>query len=205
MKIKSMISIGLIIGFIEAQAGIPASIDGVSFKDWAAANVYITRGMPKEEVSKILGVSVDTWESVNKKWPKSLRGLAQKDFSIMKTLGTILKNPKVGKFSNINEYSSIEKFSKKVPTYDKFLEISTYLSSTASKGMKVDLEKEYGLTIQEWSQVSMHWSDYMNKKFMMNASNTERVKHRKEMQKFIEYDKSLRKKWSKYFKIDYNR
>jgi len=203
MKIKSMISIGLIIGFIELQAGIPAPIDGVSFKDWAAGNAYISRGMPKEEVSKILGVSLDTWESVNKKWSKSLRGLAQKDFSILKTYSEVYKNPKVGKFSNIEGDYSIAKLLKKVPTYDKYKEICSYMRLATIKGMKLNLEKEYGLTAQQWSQISMHWSDYMKKKYWFNASSDERVKHNKELKEFREYDMSLRKKWDKYFKIKY--
>ena len=201
MKVKKLITIASIIGCMEASAGLPAPIDGVGFKDWAAANAYITRGMPKEKVAEILGVSLPTWESANKKWSQNLKKLMMKDFSIMNTYGAVLKNPKVGKFANVGGEFSIEKLLEKVPTYDKYVEILTYMDPARGKDVKLNLEKDYGLKAQQWSQVSMHWSDYAKKKYWFNASRAEQNKHRKEIKEFQDYDISLREKWNKHFKI----
>lgn len=199
MKIRKMISIGLVVGFMEASAGMPAPIDGIGFKDWAAANAYITRGMSKEKVSKILGVSVATWENTDKKWSQSLKELMRKDFSIMNIYGAVLKNPKVGKFANVGGEFSIEKLLKKVPTYDKYIEILNYSEYRAAKKLDLNLEEAYGINAQQWSQVSMHWSDYMKKKLWFNAPHREQVAHRVEMEKFQNYDRQLNAKWKKHF------
>ncbi len=199
MKIRKIISIGFVLGFIEASAGMPTPIDGIGFKDWAAANAYITRGMSKEKVSKILGVSVSTWENTDKKWSKRLKKLMKKDFTIMNTFGAVLKNPKIGKFANVGGEFSIEKLLKKVPTYDKYMEILSYMESTRVKHIKLNLEKKYGLTAPQWSQVSMHWSDYMKKKIWFNAPYKEMMTHRAEIEKFQNYDRQLHSKWDKHF------
>jgi len=199
VKMKKIISIGLIVGFMGAHAGMPAPIDGVGFKDWAAANAYITRGMSKEKVAEILGVSVPTWETANDKWSKNLKTLMMKDFSIMNTYGAVLKNPKVGKFANIGGNFSIEKLLEKVPTYDKYVEILAYMDPARGKNIKLDLKKDYGLTAQQWSQVSMHWSDYMKKKIWFNAPRKEMMAHRAEIEKFQNYDRALSAKWRKHF------
>jgi len=199
MKIRKMISIGLVVGFMEASAGMPAPIDGIGFKDWAAANAYITRGMSKEKVSEILGVSVATWEDTDKKWSQNLKELMRKDFSIMNTYGAVLNNPKVGKFANVGGEFSIEKLLEKVPTYDKYVEILSYMDPARGKNIKLNLEKDYGLTAQQWSQVSMHWSDYMKKKLWFNAPHKEIMAHRAEIEKFQNYDRQLNAKWKKHF------
>ena len=62
------------------------------------------------------------------------------------------------------------------------------------------LQKLYGLTPQQWSQVSMYWADYMRGKYWMNASQAEKQKHRKEIQEFQDYDTALWAKWKEYFR-----
>jgi predicted transcriptional regulator len=199
MKIKKMISIGLVVGFMEASAGMPAPIDGIGFKDWAAANAYVTRGMSKEKVAEILGVSVSAWETTDKKWSQNLKKLMRQDFSIMNTYGAVLKNPKVGKFANVGGEFSIEKLLEKVPTYDKYIEILAYSESRIANKADLNLEKAYSLTAQQWSQVSMHWSDYMKKKVWFNAPHKEMIAHRAEVKKFQNYDRQLTAKWKKHF------
>jgi len=197
---KKIISIGLIVGFMEAYAGMPTPIDGIGFKDWAAANAYITRGMSKEKVAEILGVSVSSWETANDKWSKNLKTLMMKDFSIMNTYGAILKNPKVGKFANVGGEFSIEKLLEKVPTYEKYTEILAYMDPIHKNKIDGYLQKLYGLNAQQWSQVSMYWSDYAKKKQWVNASYAEKMKHRKEIKEFEDYDRALSAKWREYFK-----
>lgn len=199
MKIRKIVSIGLVVGFMEASAGVPAPIDGIGFKDWAAADAYITRGMSKEKVAEILGVSVSTWENADKKWAEELKRLMRKDFSIMNTYGAVLKNPKVGKFANIGEDFSIKKLLEKVPTYEKYVEILSWMDPIRGKNIKLDLQKDYGLTAQQWSQVSMYWSDYRKKKLYFNAPHKERIAHRAEIEKFHDYDTHLFEKWRKHF------
>ena len=200
MKLKKIITIASIIGCMEASAGLPAPIDGIGFKDWAAANAFMTRGMSKEKVANILGVSVSSWESTNKKWSQNLNKLMRKDFSIMNVYGEVLKHPNVGKFANISEDDSMKALLKKVPTYEKYTEILAYMDPIHKNKIDGYLQKLYGLSAQEWSQVSMYWSDYLKKKEWFNASHEEKMKHRKEIKEFEDYDRALSAKWREYFK-----
>jgi triacylglycerol lipase len=170
-----------------------AAINGISFENWAAACAHIAQGMGADEVCSILGVELPVWEEANKKWGDELGRLMSEDMAVATQYGQIFTNPKVGKFADVAATSAPEDALMKVPDYDTYNKIFWHQSIAHDHGIDpvTVLESDYGMSLTEWSQVAMHWSNYVQQK-TANPTDPEYEAWRLE-------DLRLRDKWQAHF------
>lgn len=136
------------------------AINGVTFEDWGAASGNIAAGMSAEEVCKILDLELPVWQKTNEEWANKLGDLMAADMSVATAYGGFFTNPKVGKFAGGSAaVSSLDSLLVKVPDYDTFQKIFFHQSIAAEHGIDtVSILQEYGFNLQEWSQISGHYS-----------------------------------------------
>lgn len=134
-------------------------INGISFEDWAAGAANIAHGMSEDEVCKVLGVELPVWSDANLKWGEKMADLMATDMSIATKYGEIFQNPKVGKFANSGETTDVSDALSIVPDIDTFMKIQIHTSKAAEVGLDAaSIFLEYGLTLQQWGQLGMHYS-----------------------------------------------
>lgn len=154
------------------------TINGISFEDWAAASANIANGMSGEEVYKILGIEAPVWEDTNKKWGEKMADLDSGDPEMKnaRKFAEIFQNPKVGKFANAGNTASMGDTLKLVPDFDTFTKISVHQSKAAEVGLDPgEVIANYGLSLQQWGQVAMHYSNWVKEKIHEeNATPEER-------------------------------
>lgn len=170
------------------------AINGVTFEDWAAACANMAAGMSPEEVYKILGIETPVWEETNKKWGEKMADLASSNMEIAMQYAQIFQNPKVGKFANVGNTASIEDTLKLVPDYDTFTKITVHQSKASEVGLDAgQIIAEYGLSLQQWGQISGHYSNWVREKIHEGNATPE------EAEMFNTADK----KWYEYFEEFY--
>lgn len=165
------------------------TINGVTFEEWAAASANIANGMSGEEVCRILEIEIPVWEQTNKQWGEKMTSLPMEQ---MMKYSEIFANPKVGRFATEGSTSSAEEVLKKVPNLDAYMKIQKHIQYAYEVGMDVDLEKEYGITTQEYGQVNMHFSKWVQEN--LHTDNNAEA-----MAEYNEADE----KWDSYWKDFY--
>ena len=169
-------------------------INGITFENWAAASANIANGMSIEEVCQILRTEIPVWEDTNTQWGEKLADLMTSDMNMAMKYGEIFQNPKVGKFANVGETVSMDDVLKEVPDYDTFMKITMHQSKATKVGLDAGtIITEYGLTLQQWGQVGMHYSSWVKDKIHEENATPE------EMEMFNDSDK----KWAAHFEDFY--
>jgi len=170
------------------------TINGVTFEDWAAACAHSAQGMPTEKVLSILGLEAPIWEETTSKWSERLGQLGAEDMNIMTVYAGIFTNPNVGKFAGKGTILSTEDVvAEKVPNYETFQKISSHVSTASNYGIDLAalLEKEYQLNLAQWSQVSGHWSTYIQENLGNGSTDSQRA--------FFKYTNVTEKKYNTYW------
>ncbi|WP_435654255.1 hypothetical protein [Cellulophaga baltica] len=172
------------------------AINGVTFEDWGAASGNIAMGMSAEEVCEILGIELPVWQKTNEEWGGKLGDLMAQDMSIATTYGGYFTNPKVGKFAGIkSDVPSLASLLEKVPDFDAYQKIFNHQSAASEHGHDpVAALEQYGFNLQEWSQISMHYSTWSNEYLNPNGAEYE--------QRFREIS-AIMDKWSQYWKENF--
>lgn len=165
-------------------------INGIEFEDWAAACANIANGMSVEEVCEILGIETPVWEDTNAKWGGQMANLSMDD---MTKYAQIFANPKVGKFATAGNITSAEDVLAKVPTLDAYMKIQKHIQYAYEVGIDVDLEKEYNITMQEYGQVNIHFSKWVQENLHVDE-NAEA------MAEFNAADEKWDTYWSDFYK-----
>ncbi len=146
-------------------------INGVTFKDYACANANMAAGMPIDDVCKVLGLEVPVWEDTMTKWGDKMAELSPDD---MIFFGEVFTNPKQGKFANVEFVSGVEVVLEKYPEWSDMIKMQQYSAAASDVGVDIDFDKEFGITITEYSQLAMHWSAYYKEKVMDVDNQTSR-------------------------------
>jgi len=80
---------------------------------------------------------------------------------------TVFTNPKQGKFANVEGAAGgVEEVLKKYPEWSDFIKMEQYMNVASDVGIDIDFDKEFGISIMEYSQLAMHWSTYFKEKVM---------------------------------------
>lgn len=152
-------------------------INGIGFEDWAAAAANIAHGMPEEEVCKILGIEMPVWADTNVQWGEKMADLMASDMEIAMKYGEIFQNPKVGKFANVGDTTNMEEVLQKVPDWDTFVKITEHQSKAAEVGLDAgEIIDGYGLSLQQWGQVGMHYSNWVKENIQDGNASEEDLK-----------------------------
>ncbi len=183
-------------------------INGVTFRDYACANANIVSGMPLEDVCKVLGIEVPVWEETVNKWNNKMSELSMDD---MNFYGQVFTNPKQGKFENVEFTGGIDDVLAKYPEWSDSIKMTQYSAAASSVGIDIDMEKEFGITLTEFSQLAMHWSGYFKEKVMdvqnqtsqEMLNNVELTEDQKEASRLFALHGELTNKWEAYYKEKY--
>ena len=174
-------------------------INGITFEDYGAAMGNITQGMSEDQVCEILGIEKPVWQETSELWAKKMGDLFTQDLKYTAIWGEYMKNPKVGKFANVEVEGgvSIDEVLKKIPDYDTYQKISYHQEIAYKYGINVTpiLEKEYGLTLIDWGAANMHYTTWRNSYADPNASDYK--ERNKELKKI---EKSWKKHWKEHYK-----
>jgi hypothetical protein len=137
---------------------------GVTFKDYACAGANLAAGMSIEKVCEVLGIEEPLWGEVQEFWNNNMASMSMDD---MKFYGEVFTNPKQGKFANVEGAASgVESVLEKYPEWSDFLKMQMYSSEASEVGLEIDFDKEFGISITEFSQLGAHWSAFYKEKVM---------------------------------------
>lgn len=173
------------------------TINGIDFKNWAAACAHIANGMSGEEVCKTLQVEMPVWEEANLKWGEKLADLMTADMNVATEYAEIFANPNVGKFASSEAVADIDETLKKVPDYDTYQKITWHFSKASEVGADgVGIIESYGLTMQQWGQIGMHYSnEYKEKIGLDDNGNFD--------EDYSNYTTQIMQKWENYWEDHY--
>jgi len=157
-------------------------INGVTFKDYALASANAAAGMAEDKIATVLGIEVPVWQDTKNKW---MQKMAELDHDDMKFYGEVFMNPKQGRFANVG--GAVEGPDKVLTKYPDSQEV----------GVDIDFQKEYGISITEFSQLGMHWGGKVQSAMQEMDSNPEK------MQSLLKEQGELTEKWESHFKAQY--
>lgn len=133
-------------------------IKGVTFRDYACASANIVAGMPIEKVCDVLGVEQAVWAEVQEGWNNKM---AELPMEAMSFYGEVFTNPKQGKFANVEGAAAgPEEVLAKYPEWSDTIKMEKYMEHASNVGIEIDFEKEFGISLAEYSQLGAHWSKY---------------------------------------------
>jgi hypothetical protein len=181
---------------------------GVTFRDYACASANLAGGMPLERGCEVLGVEEPLWAEVQEFWNNNMASMSMED---MQFYGTVFTNPKQGKFANIEDGAGgVESVLAKYPAWSDFHKMQAYNSEASEVGLEIDFDKEFGISIMEFSQLGAHWSAYYKEK-VMDVVNFDSYAYeeeggpaitpeQEERNRVFDLDDELRDKWTAYYK-----
>ncbi len=162
-------------------------INGITFEDWAVACGNLAGGMSEEKIISVLGLELPVWQDTHEKFTDYLgeqQGLdMQKIIANPKTYDAsqmtstryakLFQNPKQGKFADVQDAVTSDDFLEKVPNIEIYAKIFKHMAIASDHGIDgiALLEKEYNLSIVEWSKVGSHYHQ-----FILEAKNNEEYK-----------------------------
>jgi len=136
------------------------TIHGISFIDYAATNAFLAQGKNISELLPILGIELPQWDEANMYWQNEMAN--DPEYKLVSVFGKVFQNPAQGKFAGMNTQMP-ENALAKIPTFEKFIEVQAMMSAAASYGVDAQAYlNEQGLSIMDYSQLSMHWMNFQN-------------------------------------------
>ncbi len=184
------------------------AINGITFRDFACAGANIAGGMSVEKVCEILGVEMPVWEATQEAWVNKMAEISPEDMTFY---GEVFTNPKQGKFANVEGgVTGPEEVLKKYPEWSDALKMEAYMSEASNVGIQPDIEKEFGITITEYTQLGRHWSKYFKEnvtdvlqqqpRTSEQVINDEWNEDQKEAGRIFKLHGELTDKWTAYYK-----
>lgn len=138
----------------QAQEGLPAPVNGITFEEWAAGNARLANNQPLDGVLKILKVDEGQWKQADAAFIEELKRRDPGSPTFMR-YGEVFANPAVGRFANAGEQPQVE---GKLATYDDYARLQADMSAGVKAGKDPQaILKEYGLNTYQYSQESGKW------------------------------------------------
>ncbi len=181
------------------------AINGITFRDYACASANIVAGMSVEKVCEVLGIEVPVWEDTQNKWNNKMAELSHEDMAFY---GEVFTNPKQGKFANVEGAAAgPEEVLKKYPEWSDTIKMEMYMSEASNVGIEPDFEKEFDISLTEYSQLAMHWSNWFREKMDVPPQTSEEIindvpltEEQKEASRVFTLHDELRNKWEAHYK-----
>ncbi len=137
---------------------------GVTFKDYACAGANLAAGMSLEKVCEVLGIEEPLWGEVQEFWNNNMASMSMDD---MKFYSEVFTNPKQGKFANVEGAAAgVEEVLAKYPEWSDQIKMAKYMEIASEVGIDIDFDKEFGISITQYSQLAGHWSAFFKEKVM---------------------------------------
>ena len=183
---------------------------GVTFKDYACASANLATGMPLEQVCQVLGIEEPIWAEVQEYFISKMSELEPGGEEIM-FYATVFTNPKQGKFANVeNAAGGVEDVLAKYPEWSDFIKMQAYGAEASAVGIEIDFEKEFGISLTEYSQLGAHWSAYYKEK-VLDVENFDSYAYeeeggpaitpeQEERYRVFNLHTELNEKWTAYYK-----
>lgn len=140
-------------------------IHGITFRDYACASANLASGMTEDKICEVFGIESPQWQETMEFWNNKMAELPDED---MMFFSTVFANPKQGRFENVEGAAAgPEEVLAKYPEWSDTIKMEMYMSEASNVGIEPDFDKEFGISIAQYSQLAMHWSTYFNN----NVSN----------------------------------
>ncbi len=181
---------------------------GVTFRDYACAGANLAAGMQLDQVCKVLSIEEPLWGEVQEFWNNNMASMSMDD---MKFYGEVFTNPKQGKFANVEGAAAgVEEVLVKYPEWSDYLKMRAYSAIASEVGLEIDFDKEFGISIMEFSQLGGHWSAFYKEK-VMDVENFDSyafeeeggpaiTPEQEERYKIFHLQTELSDKWEAYYK-----
>ncbi len=186
---------------------------GVTFKDYALASANMANGMGVDKVCQILGIEEPIWAEVSEYFVNSMGQLEPGGEEIM-FFSTVFTNPKQGKFANVEGAAGgVEDVLAKYPEWSDYIKMEKHFAVASDNGIDIDIDKEYGISIMQYSQLGAHWSA-MYKEKVMDVENFDSYAYeeeggpaitpeQEERFRIFNLNTELRNKWEDHFEEMY--
>jgi len=182
---------------------------GITFKDYALASANLANGMSLEKVFEVLGVEEPVWAEVSEYFMNSMSQMEPGGEEMM-FFSTVFTNPKQGKFANVEGGAGgVEAVLKKYPEWSDYHKMRAYGTEASEVGLEIDFEKEFGITIMQFSQLGVHWSTFYKEKVIdvvgFNSYAYEEkggvaiTPEQEERVRIFDLDNELIDKWTAYY------
>jgi len=169
-------------------------LHGISFKDYALANANMANGMQIDKICEVLGVEEPVWAEVSEYFVNNMSQLDPGGEDMM-FYSTVFTNPKQGKFENVEgAVGGVEDVLAKYPDWSDNLKMGKYMEHASAVGIDIDFDKEFGISITQYSQLAMHWSDFYRTKVV------DRVDGDEEASRIFSLQDELNDKWELFYK-----
>ncbi|MDF4202573.1 hypothetical protein PXD56_06395 [Maribacter sp. SA7] len=165
-------------------------INGVTFRDFACASANMAAGMPIEKICEVLGLELPVWEDTKNQWNGKMAELSHDD---MKFYGEVFMNPKQGKFANAaGGAEGPEVALAKHPNWSDYIKMERHYAIAQDVGVEIDLQKEYDVSMTEFSQLAMHWGGQIQSAMQENPDSDK-------MRELLVEQGELTEKWEAHF------
>jgi len=183
---------------------------GVTFKDYACACANLAAGMPMNQVCQVLGIEEPIYEEVQEYFNNKMTELDPGGEDMM-FFATVFTNPKQGKFANVEGAAGgVEDVLAKYPEWSDYLKMRAYAAEASEVGIEIDFEKEFGISLTEFSQLGAHWSAYYKEK-VLDVENFDSYAYeeeggpaitpeQEERYRVFNLHTELNEKWTAYYK-----
>ena len=129
-------------------------VEGVTIEQWAGVNAKLAAGTQTDEAIKTIGVDAPKWDRVNNEWLTRMRN--DTTFTISKIYGQAFNAKAEG---NLGSGSQVN-----ADTYpfEKWIEAMVAQDVLGKQGRDAqDILKDFGLTVNDYSNISSYWSGKM--------------------------------------------
>lgn len=180
-------------------------IHGVTFRDYACASANLVGGMGLDQICSVLGIEEPVWAEVQEYWNNKMAELSHEDMAFY---GEVFTNPKQGKFANVEGgVGGVEEVLEKYPEWSDTLKMEKYMEHASAVGIDIDFDKEFGISLAQYTQLASHWSAYYKEK-VMNVERNYNIDEgmseaQQESVRINELHSELRDKWDAYYKEKY--
>ena len=114
--------------------------------------------MSVEKVCEVLGIETPVWESTVQGWNNKMAELSHEDMAFF---GAVFTNPKQGKFENVEGGAAgPEEVLAKYPEWSDTIKMGKYMEHANNVGVDIDFDKEFGISLTQYTQLASHWSAY---------------------------------------------
>ncbi len=172
---------------------------GVTFKDYALAGANLANGMSLDKVCEVLGIEEPIWQEVQEFYINNMAAMSHEDLAFYSSVFT---NPKQGKFENVEGAAGgVEDVLAKYPEWSDLFKMQAYSSEASDVGLEIDFDKEFGISVMQFSQLAGHWSAWFKEKVLdvQRDLDTESPEYAETI-RITRLHGELEDKWSAYYK-----
>lgn len=149
-------------------------VEGVSLEAWAGAQARVASGGTLAEILPVLNIDQPCWERVSAEW--NARMARDTTATIATAYGQAFASGGQGQFGGAAQAGAAAMTGGGQPDgeppipLEQYVEISEAQSAASQQGHDATaVLANFGLSVMDWSQIGMWYSQYLNKNMMLNG------------------------------------